>query len=142
MKHIALVALLVALVGVACSSSEEMAVEEPWGRPSPMNAGNAAFYMDITGGAEDDTLVAAATDACGVVELHESSMSDDGVMSMQHLPQGIPIPAGETVVLEPAGLHVMCMMVTEPLETGSMVDLTLEFATGDSIAVQVEIREG
>ncbi len=142
MHRIALIALVVALVAGACGGSDDISIEEPWGRPSPMSEGNAAFYMDITGGADDDTLTAASTDACGVVELHETSMNDEGVMSMRHLPSGIPIPAGETVSLEPGGLHIMCMMVTEPLETGQMIDLDLEFSSGETMAVEVEIREG
>ena len=37
----------------------------------------------------------------------------DGVLEMQPLdPQRIELPAGETVVLEPGGLHVMAMGLT------------------------------
>ena len=141
MKSIRLVFLVLVLgmVAAACSSSDDIAVEDVWGRPSPMMEGNGAFYMQISGGGEDDTLVNASSTACGMVELHETSMSD-GVMSMQHLPEGIPVPAGETVSLEPGGLHVMCMNVTDPFEEGDEIDVDLVFESGMEMTVTAEIR--
>ena len=118
-----------------------MTVEDPWGRPSPSSAENAAFYMQLDGAAEDDLLMSASSSACSVVELHETQMSD-GVMSMQHLPQGIPVPAGETVALEPGGLHVMCMGVQSPFAVGDMIEVGLEFENSGSMTVEAEIREG
>jgi copper(I)-binding protein len=97
--------------------------------------------MQLEGAEEDDVLVSATSPACGMVELHETQMSD-GVMSMQHLPQGIPVPAGETVSLEPGGLHVMCMGVQSPLTVGEMVEVALEFENSGSKTIEAEIREG
>ena len=131
-----------AVLVAACSSGDDaVTVEDPWGRPSPSSAENAAFYMQLDGAAEDDLLVSASSSACSVVELHETQMSD-GVMSMQHLPQGIPVPAGETVALEPGGLHVMCMGVQSPFAVGDMIEVGLEFENSGSMTVEAEIREG
>lgn len=131
-----------AVIVAACSSgSDAVEVEDPWGRPSPSSATNAAFYMQLDGAAENDVLVSATSPACGVVELHETQMSD-GVMSMQHLPQGIPVPAGETVSLEPGGMHVMCMGVVAPLTVGEMVEVGLVFEISGAMTVEAEIREG
>jgi len=131
-----------AVLVAACSSGDAaVTVEDPWGRPSPTSTSNAAFYMQLDGAGEDDVLVSATSPACGVVELHETQMSD-GVMSMQHLPEGIPVPAGETVALEPGGLHVMCMGVTSPLTVGEMIEVGLEFENSGSMTIEAEIREG
>ena len=142
MKFVRVFVVLAALslVATACSSDDSVTVDDPWGRPSPRSAENAAFYMQLNGGAEDDQLVAAASDACNVVELHETQMSD-GVMSMQHLPLGIPVPAGETVSLEPGGLHVMCLGVVSPLEVGQMIEVTLQFEGSGETTIEAEIRE-
>lgn len=130
-----------AVIVASCSSSDDaVTVEDPWGRPSPSSAENAAFYMQLDGAAENDVLVSASTSACSVVELHETQMSD-GVMSMQHLPQGIPVPAGETVALEPGGLHVMCMGVQNPLTAGEMIELELVFENSGTMTIEAEIRE-
>lgn len=133
------VVVALALVAAACGGGDDIAVDDVWGRPSPMTEGNGAFYMQISGSGEDDTLVNAMSDACGMVELHETSMTD-GVMSMQHLPEGIDVPAGETVSLEPGGLHVMCMNVTDPFEEGDMIDVDLVFESGTEMTVTAEIR--
>ena len=139
-RIVALTASLL-LLGAACSGgSDAVEVEDPWGRPSPMSEGNAAFYMDLLGSDTDDTLVSAASPACGMVELHESQMTD-GVMSMQHLPEGIPVPAGETVSLEPGGLHVMCMMVQDPLVEGEAIDVTLVFENTGEVEIEAEVRQ-
>ena len=129
------------MVAAACSSaSEGVEVSDPWGRPSPSSASNAAFYMQLEGSDTDDRLVSAESPACQVVELHETQMSD-GVMSMQFLPEGIPVPAGETVSLEPGGLHVMCLGVTEALVEGESATVQLQFEESGLVTVDAEIRQ-
>lgn len=129
----------VALVLTACGGGDSVSVEDAWGRPSPMEASNAAFYMQITGGGDDDTVVSASSEVCSVTELHETMM-DDGVMSMEERPDGFPIPAGETVSLEPGGLHVMCIGA-DTLEVGDEVTVDLEFVEAGTVSVVAEIRE-
>ncbi len=134
-----LVALMV--VAAACSStSDAVTIDDPWGRPSPTSTGNAAFYMAVTGGETDDRIASASSPSCGVTELHETTMQD-GVMSMQEQTEGIPIPAGSTVMLEPGGLHVMCIGVQKALVAGEMVNVQLEFENAGAVTVQAEIRE-
>lgn len=94
-----------------------------WGRESPSMAQNGAFYLELrNNGDADDALVAVQTTACSQVELHESSMDDHDVMSMDPVEGGrIPLPAGETVSLEPGGLHVMCLGIVEPFVSGERI---------------------
>lgn len=138
-----LVALAVAAMFVlaACGSGGELlTVDDAWARTSPATATNAAFYMVIEGGSEADTLVSASTDACGVTELHVSVMTD-GVMSMQHLHEGIDVPAEGSVTLEPGSFHVMCVDRQREFVAGDSVALTLEFAEAGTRAVDIEIRD-
>lgn len=130
-----------ALILAACSGGDEvLSVDDAWGRPSPTSSSNGAFYMTITGGAEDDRIVSAESPACGMVELHETTMTD-GSMSMRELPGGIPVPSGETVVLEPGGMHIMCMNVQTALTEGETVAVELTLENSGLITVQAEIRE-
>jgi periplasmic copper chaperone A len=135
-----LVAVLALIVAACGGGATALSIDDAWGRPSPTSSSNAAFYMTITGGAEDDRIVAAESAACGMVELHETTMTD-GSMSMRELPGGIPVPAGETVVLEPGGMHVMCMNVQTPLTVGEAVEIQLTPENSEPITVQAEIRE-
>ena len=138
---------LVLLVSVGCATSGENAgeieIENVWGRSSPMVAQNGAFYMIVTNNTgEDDELLAAKTDACGTVELHEMYMKENDVMGMRQVPGGtIPVPAGETVELKVGGLHVMCIDKQTAVEVGDKIPISLEFANAGEISVTAEIRE-
>ena len=144
MKSTRIVSLAIAsaLVLAACGSGGDstVSVEDAWGRTSPAAATNAAFYMAIKGGAVADTLVSATSDACGLTELHISVMTD-GVMSMQHLPEGIDIPVDEVVMLEPGGLHVMCIDRQQEFLVGDSIPVSLRFAGAGSVDINAEIRD-
>ncbi len=62
-------------------------------------------------------------------------------MTMQEMRDGLVLPAGETVVLEPGGVHVMLLDLVDPLETGETFDVTLRLADGDDVTVEVAVRE-
>ena len=130
-----------ALVVSACSSSVgTVTIDDPWGRPSPSSAENAAFYMTLVGGTETDTLTGASSAACMMTEVHETTMKD-GQMSMAPVDGGVVVRPGETVVLEPGGLHVMCMGIVEPLTAGDTVEVELSFASGETTTITAEIRD-
>ncbi|MDT8304786.1 MAG: copper chaperone PCu(A)C [Anaerolineae bacterium] len=139
--------LLIILLGVllplaACGSDGGIEVRGVWGRESPSMAQNSAFYMELRNeGDGGDALIGVQSEACSRVELHESSMDDNGVMRMAPVPGGrIPLPAGAAVSLAPGGLHVMCLGVTEPFALGETIVLTLEFAEHEPLEVEAEIR--
>ena len=95
-----------------------------------------SFWMTITNNSDtDDALIGAEVAGCGVIELHDMFMEND-VMVMRQVEGGqIPIPAGETVELKRGGLHVMCLQKEAPLEEGTTLDITLEFANAGLIEV-------
>lgn len=143
-------------------------VEAAWARTSPMMAEAGAAYMQISAD-EATAIVAASVDpsVAGTVELHETvaaghsddemndgEMADDEMadddemgmadgemaMTMQQV-DSIDLPAGETVSLEPGGIHVMMLDLPDPLESGEEFDLTLTLENGDEVVVGVEVRD-
>lgn len=74
----------------------------------------------------DVTLVGGSAEIAGMVEVHEVVMIDKE-MKMQQKEGGIVIKAGETVTLEPGGLHVMLMGLKKPILEGDEITLTLDF---------------
>jgi copper(I)-binding protein len=72
------------------------------------------------------------------VDVHEIVM-DDGMMRMREV-AGIALPAGETVMLEPGGFHIMLLDMPEMLEAGTEVVLTLTFASGTEVPVTATVR--
>ena len=110
---------------------------------SPMagmsDTGTGAAYLTITNnGDSDDRLIAASSAVAQVVEIHDMVVENE-VMSMVHLGEGLPIPAGETVVLEPMSLHVMLISLNESLYPDTTFDLTLTFEQAGDVTVTVEV---
>jgi copper(I)-binding protein len=152
----ALIAGLVLLVGCGGGSvtkQGDITIEGVWMRPSPMAAGNGAAYMVISNsGDTDDALIAAKFDAAEVVEIHESYMMEEGgdmdtegegmgtgMMGMRPV-EKIVIPADGSATLEPGGLHVMLIGLTEQLEPGQTATLTLVFENAGEVQVEAEVR--
>lgn len=105
-------------------------------RPGAPVAGG--FLLIANEGAADDRLVAARSDIAGHMEIHEMAMAD-GVMKMRELPDGLAIPAGETVALKPGGYHVMFMDLKGPLVEGETVTVTLVFEKAGEVTLPLAI---
>lgn len=141
MKHKLWILLIVCLTAVlaACSPAGEAEGEleiEDLEANLLLPTDTGAVYMDIINNTdEDDVLVAASVDGCGVTELHEMSMEGD-VMRMQPIDgQRIEIPAGETVSLERGGLHVMCLDKSGEYELGQEVPVSLTFENAGELTL-------
>jgi copper(I)-binding protein len=137
--------VILGLVVAACRSSSgpEISIENAWGRPSPKVATAGVFYMVIkNNGGEADKLIAGKSPACGVVELHESYMTEEGAMGMRPVEGGyIEIPAKGEAELKTGGLHIMCLDKLEDFDVGAVLPLTLTFEKSGDINLDVEIRE-
>ena len=74
---------------------------------SPAAKSGAAFMIIENAGAEDDLLIAAASDAAARVELHTHKETGDGVMQMMEVEEGFTIPAGGIHALMRGGAMVV-----------------------------------
>ncbi len=108
----------------------------PMASPMAGVATGAVFMTISNGGAEADALVAASTDVSEVVEIHEV-VDSGGVMQMKPLLDGLEIPAGETVLLEPGGYHIMLIGLTDDLVAGSSFSLEVEFTNAGTLTLEV-----
>ncbi len=99
-----------------------------------------AVYMRIMNGSdEDDALIDAAVPGCDAVELHEMSMDGDVMRMRQVDGNRIEVPAGETVLLQQGGLHVMCIGKTGEFAVGDNVMVTLTFENAGTLEVEAEV---
>ena len=104
------------------------------------NLSMGAFYVTITNnGDEADVLLSVETDMADIVEVHDVEM-DDGVMQMVPLHDGLEVPAGETIVFEPGGHHVMMIGITKSLLDGEDFTATLHFENAGEIEITVPIH--
>ncbi|MHA7884120.1 copper chaperone PCu(A)C [Nitratireductor rhodophyticola] len=94
-------------------------------------------YMVIENtGSDDDRLLTLTSPRAGKVEVHTMEMNND-VMVMRPVKGGLTIPAGETVTLEPGGLHVMFMQVEKGFQEGEAIPLTLEFEKAGKVDLEL-----
>ena len=143
-RTLKLAAFCLALVGAPLHAQSEyrlgdLSITMPMARATPPNAPVAGGFLTVTNtGESDDRLVAASSNVAGRIEIHEMAMDGD-VMKMRELADGLPIPAGETVVLQPGGFHLMFMELKEPLVEGETVNVTLVFEQAGEIEVTLMI---
>lgn len=95
------------------------------------------MFIENTGDT-DDTLIGASTAIAKMVQIHQTTVTD-GVAQMGELEGGLEIPAGSVVELRPGGYHVMLMDLTEDLVEGKTITVTLIFASGTEITLEVPI---
>ena len=150
------------------SDEDGLTIANPWARTSPMDTTYGAVYMELTS-ADGDALVGASVsaDVAGTVEIHETVPADGatgttmaeggmsgeegsdttettvagmGAMTMQPI-ESLELPAGETVVLEPGGYHIMLIELVGPLESGEEIEVTLTFESGGERTITVPVQD-
>lgn len=138
------IALLLLLPPVAAIAHEvftlgTLEISAGFTRATLPNAPVGAGYLTITNkGTADDTLVSASSPVAGMTQIHEMKMEGD-VMKMNEIEGGIVVPAGQSVMLAPGGLHIMFMDLKEPLVEGAKVPVTLSFATAGTIEIELVV---
>ena len=120
------------------TQAASVTVTDPWIKAADTDMTGAFAVLGNTGDA-DAELTGASTPAAKTVELHEMTGSA-GAMQMQELEGGIAVPAGGGATLAPGGLHLMLMDLTDPLEAGETVEVTLDFADGSTSEVEFEVK--
>jgi hypothetical protein len=93
--------------------------------------------ITLNEGTEEQMMRAVSVQGAESAMFHETS-EWNGQMDMQELLQ-VPVPAGESVVFEQGGKHVMAFGIEEGLEPGGEVEVTLSFVRGDKVSFPVRL---
>ena len=137
------VACFFVALAVWAEDRSEIAISGAWARPTIGEGRATAAYMTIeNAGSADDVLVSAKSPQAARVEIHETKMTDDGVMTMRPLASGLTVPAGGAASLKPGGAHMMVMGLEGKLTEGGVLPLTLEFKNAGAIDVSVPVGQG
>ena len=137
MRKNALLAVLAILALVACGGDEAGSVRIDNARVGQPTGPNAALYFTATSTGASDRLLGASTDVAASVELHETTMGDDGAMGMQRL-DGLDLPADGELVLEPGGYHLMLIDV-DRMEIGESIEVTVSWEEAGDMTIEAEI---
>jgi copper(I)-binding protein len=132
----------VLLAGLACAwaaagAEPSIHVADAWARATPPGVDNGAVYCKISNHGGADRLVGARSPAAQAVEIH-TSLAQNGVVEMRRV-DALPVEAGASVELAPAGTHVMLVGLAAPLVAGAKIELTLVFATAGEVTVEVPV---
>lgn len=116
-------------------------ISQAWIRAPLPSAGIAGGYLQLHNpGTADDRLVAIRSDAIERVEIH-GMRQEDGVLRMRPYPEGVALPAGETVAFVPGGNHLMLIHPGESVVAGAQVTATLTFAHAAEQPVVFDVRD-
>jgi periplasmic copper chaperone A len=115
-------------------------VDKAWSRATAPGVDIGVGYLTIKNDSDTpDRLVSVSAAVAEKVEMHQTQMVD-GTMQMRPVHDGIPIPAKGTVMLEPAGYHLMLMGLKAPLQKGSTFGASLAFEHAGTVDVTFHVE--
>lgn len=131
--------ILIGLPSTLVAGSEDVVVEGAWARASIGTNRPGAAYMTLRNtGSVQVTLVGLETPLAMMPDIHETTIDSNGVSSMGPVGE-IIISPGESISLEPGGMHAMLMRLQTNMVEGATFPLTLSFADGGTLTVDVPI---
>ena len=117
-----------------------LSIDHPWARATAPGAPVGGGFMSIrNAGDQPDRLIGASADFATEVQIHESSMAD-GMMRMQHRPEGVAVPESGALVLRPGSYHLMFVGLQHRLVEGERETVTLQFERAGEVEVELTIE--
>ena len=118
-----------------------LSMHDGWVRLSPAAAmPMAAGYGQLHNRCDRPQVVTAVASALfAEVSLHETTLVE-GVSRMRPVSR-LEVPANGSVVLAPAGLHLMLMHGTAALKDAQAVPLELQLEGGARVPLQLQVRQ-
>lgn len=118
-------------------AGDVVTVKNAWVRAPVPGAEVAAAYMTLES-TEPATLTGASSPAAKAVEIHTMGMKN-GVMEMRQIPS-LDIKPGQAAKLQPGGLHLMMIDLTQPMKAGDQVEVDLHFSSGKNLKTTQRLR--
>jgi copper(I)-binding protein len=118
----------------------ELLIEDAWSRATPAGANVGAGYLVIkNSGTVADRLVGGTTDAARALEFHTMTVKG-GMMTMEHIADGLLIQPGKSIVFTPGGYHIMFVDLRAPLKQGDKLQATLQFENAGKVEVTFRVQ--
>src|SRR5690606_12022491 len=136
-------ALILALASAAAApfASAEIKAQDGWARATTPGATVGAAYLTLANSGDTERkLLKITSPVSDAVSLHRTSMTAQGVSRMWPLAV-LALEAGQTLSMEPGGVHVMFTALRQPLVAGQKVPLTMKFDGGEpEFTLLLEVR--
>ena len=112
-------------------------VQNAWVRATAPGQKVAAAYMQLQALQSGVKLQALRSPAAPMLQLHSMQMQGD-VMRMHEI-SSLDLPQGQTLRLQPGGMHIMLMDLPLALKAGEHISITLHFADGKTQDVHLPV---
>jgi len=110
-------------------------IEAPWG--VSMKEDEVIVFMTIhNGGEKSDTIMGISSDSADTATI---AKFDGGPLQNAEGIESLETPKGEATTLDQDGYHIMLSDLTETLESGDTVPVTLQFEDMGELKVDVSI---
>ena len=117
----------------------DIIIHDPYARVSSKSAKSGAAFMAIHNhSSKSDLLISVTSTVAKKVELH-THKDVEGVMKMIKLEDGIVIPGMGHHALKRGGDHVMFMGLTQSLDHGDEIEVTLIFERAGSVKLKIPV---
>ena len=144
-RHAIAGAAMLAYFVAAPSLAEEiragdLVISQAWSRATPGGAKVGGGYLTIENkGSAPDRLIGGSADVADRVQIHEMA-TNNGVMTMRPLDNGLTIEPGKTVKLAPGGYHLMLLDLKSPLKQGDKLPVILEFEKAGKVKLSLDVQ--
>lgn len=131
--------LMVSLLASAAAVAGELEIDDARVREVlPGRSLTAGFFSVTNHTGRDCALRGGETSAAGTVEVH-GHQHKDGMVRMRRV-QELSVPAGETVVLEPGGYHLMLINTADFPAPEQVIDMALDFGDCGILTVEMAVE--
>jgi len=113
----------------------DLRVRAAWGLPPFTNAPLPGYLRIVNTGTAPDTLLGASSEVASHAMLHGTE-GGGGAMTMV---TEVVIPAGDSVVMAPGGLHLMFEGLQRRIVAGDTVAVVLKFARAGEVPVLLPV---
>jgi copper(I)-binding protein len=125
---------------VANAAESSIHIHDSWVREAPPSAKVLAGFLSIkNSGQKNRVLLSVEADGFEKVEIHKTEVH--GKMTHMVLQKELVVPAGETVLLEPGGYHLMLMKPLKGFRAGDNISLKFKFKDGEIVATVAVVRK-
>jgi hypothetical protein len=118
-------------------SGSGVEIRDAWSPPAPPGVAVLAVYATLVAH-DEDTLLSVATPIAATAEIH-STAEVNGMMQMRPVRE-LHLAAGQTVRLEPGGMHLMLVNVAAERAADAPIAVTFQFAHAGAVTVNVPVK--
>jgi copper(I)-binding protein len=122
----------------AMAQAPALVVQDAWVRQVP-GSDVAAVYLTVRNpGTRSITIASVESPVAGHAMIHETRTVQGQSQMRPH--EQLVVPAGQSVKLEPGGLHIMLHGMKQSAVVGQSVPVTLLLADGGKVSVAARVR--